>query len=105
MHKCAAAAVVDIWAEEEDFTLPAHQDFTLQVRPAFTLLHLDFAPRVRLDSVLLTLAGLDLPVDLSASGPVAFDQVAFDPWEVPVSAHLDRAQLVCIQFHLPEGHL
>ncbi|SRR5579871_2840410 len=102
MHKCAAAVVVDIWVAEEDFTPLAHQDFTLQASPASTLLRLDFAPQVRLDSVLPALAGLDLRVDLSASGRVAFDQAAF---ELPVSGPLDRALPVCGQFHPPEERL
>jgi hypothetical protein len=107
MHKCVAVVVrVDIWVVAGgDFTPLAHQGSILQARPDSTLLHLVFAPQVRLGSVLPVPPGLDLPVDLSASGPVAFDQVAFDPWEVPVSAHLDPALPVCGHFHPPEGHL
>ena len=65
MPKCAAAVEgVDIWVGEEDFTPLAHQDFTLLARPASTLqLHLDFAHRVQVDSVLPVLGGLDLLVD------------------------------------------
>ncbi len=96
-------------AEEVDLTPLDHRDFTLQARPDSTLqdhpdsiprVELDSIQQVRLDSALPVLPGLDLLVDLSAS-----DRVAFDPWEVPVSTHLDRALPVCIQFHPQEERL
>ncbi len=77
-----------------DFTLQDHPDFTLQDHPdSIPRVELDSIQQVRLDSALLVLPGLGLLVDLSAS-----DRVAFDPWEVPVSTHLERTLPVCGQF-------
>ena len=81
-------------AEAVDFTPLDHQDFTLQDHPgSIPRVELDSIRRVRLDSAVPALPDLDLRVDLSAS-----DQVAFDPWEVPVSTHLGRTLPVCEQF-------
>ena len=97
------AEEVDLTLQDHpDFTLQDHPDFTLQDHPDFTLqdhpdsiprVELDSIQQVRLDSALLVLPGLGLLVDLSAS-----DRVAFDPWEVPVSTHLERTLPVCGQF-------